>query len=73
MAIEASPLFFNFPFPLPSMAKPKKKTPEPSDDVGMNRDLIDEEGIEPETGAMDSDRESTFAASEAATKKKRKK
>ncbi|VVB99061.1 Uncharacterised protein [uncultured archaeon] len=55
------------------MAKPKKKTPEPSDNQGMNRDLIDEEGIEPETGAMDAEREKEFSDSEAATKKKRKK
>ena len=39
----------------------------------MNRDLVDEEGIEPELGAMDAGRESTFAASEAAPKKKRAK
>lgn len=52
--------------------KPRKKSLTPTDDlVGMNRDLIDEEGIEPEFGPMDAGRESTFAASEGTSKKKR--
>jgi len=52
--------------------KPRKKSLTSTDDqVGMNRDLIDEEGIEPELGSMDAKRESDFAASEAASKKKK--
>jgi hypothetical protein len=52
--------------------KPRKKALTVGDDqVGMDRDTVDEEGIEPELGAMDAGRESAFAASEAALKKKR--
>ena len=50
----------------------KKSLTSDDDQVGMNRDLIDEEGIEPELGPMDAGRESAFAASEAASKKKKR-
>ena len=54
--------------------KPKNKALTSGDDqVGMDRDSVDEEGIEPELGAMDAKRESIFAASEAASKKTRAK
>ena len=54
--------------------KPRKKPATIIDEqVGMDRDLIDEEGIEPELGSMDVGRESAFAASEAAPKKARAK
>ncbi|GEM_PF-5454934 len=55
------------------MATKSRKKPLTSNDdqVGMNRDLIDEEGIEPELGAMDAKRESAFAARKAVSKKKR--
>ena len=52
--------------------KPRKKPETIIDEqVGMDRDTVDEEGIEPDLGAMDAGRESAFAASEAALKKKR--
>ena len=52
--------------------RPRKKALTTGDDqVGMDRDTIDEEGIEPELGSMDAGRESTFSESEAAPKKKR--
>ena len=54
--------------------KPSKKILTPGDDqVGMDRDSIDEEGIEPELGAMDAVRETAFTASKAASKKTRAK
>jgi hypothetical protein len=53
----------------------RKKSNTPADmptdgQVGMDRDLVDEEGISPEFGAMDPARESAFAASESASRKK---
>ncbi|VVC01035.1 Uncharacterised protein [uncultured archaeon] len=53
------------------MAKPQKKTPIPNDETGMNRDLVDEEGISPELGSMDTDRERLFATSKKRAKKKK--
>ena len=54
--------------------KPRKKELTVGDDqVGMDRDTVDEEGIEPELGSMDAGRESSFAASEAAPRKARAK